>query len=195
MHDVAVRSRAKTWISMCRGDEHVFLDEHARIAEGARGLALRARERGLEIAGLVDPPHALAAAARDRLDQHRIADLVGLAGAGSRAPGGRRDSPAPPARRPSRTSALAASFRPIARIAAAGGPTKTMPFAAQASRELGPLGEEAVARMDRTRRRRGFATVDDLVDDEIALARRRRPDEMRLVRHLARRARPASASE
>ena len=41
-------------------------------------LADRAFERGFEIGVLVDAAHAAAAAAGRRLDQHRIADLVGL---------------------------------------------------------------------------------------------------------------------
>ncbi len=62
-----------------------FSMQHARIAEGARRLALRGGERRVEILLPVDAPHALAAAARDRLDQHRIARLIGLLRAGNRA--------------------------------------------------------------------------------------------------------------
>ena len=56
----------------------VFLDQHALVAEGRFRLALGSGERRLEIGVAVDPAHALAAAAGHRLDQHRIADLVGL---------------------------------------------------------------------------------------------------------------------
>ncbi len=136
---------------MWRGDSTYFSTSTRGIAEGARRLALGALERGVEIGGLVDAAHALAAAARDRLDQHRIADFVGLLAQEIGLLAARRDSPARPARRPAATRAFAASFRPIARIAAAGGPTKTMPVSAQASRELGVLRQEAVARMDRGR--------------------------------------------
>ena len=59
-----------------RGD--VFLDQDAARAERRLALAERAFERGLEVGVLVDAAHAAAAAARRRLDQHRIADLVGL---------------------------------------------------------------------------------------------------------------------
>ena len=61
-----------------RGD--VFLDQHAFVAEGGFRLAHGSGERGLEIGVAVDPAHALAAAAGHRLDQHRVADLVGFAG-------------------------------------------------------------------------------------------------------------------
>ena len=59
-----------------RGD--IFLDQHARIAKSARGLARRRLQRRLELDMGVDPAHAAPAAAGDRLDQHRIADLVSL---------------------------------------------------------------------------------------------------------------------
>jgi hypothetical protein len=41
-------------------------------------LALRRFQRGVEAGMLVDAPHTLAAAAGDRLDQQRIAELVGF---------------------------------------------------------------------------------------------------------------------
>src|SRR4051812_23745504 len=59
-----------------RGDE--FLDQHARVAECGLSFAHRAFERGFELGMLVDAAHAFAAAARDRLDQYRVADLVSL---------------------------------------------------------------------------------------------------------------------
>ena len=48
MHDVAVPVGEDLDLDVPRR-EHVFLDEHARVAEGAQRLALRARERGLEL--------------------------------------------------------------------------------------------------------------------------------------------------
>ena len=48
MHDVAVPVGEDLDLDVARR-EHVFLDQHARVAEGARRLALRARERGLEL--------------------------------------------------------------------------------------------------------------------------------------------------
>ena len=77
MDDVAVAVGEHLHLDVARRGD-VFLDQHARIAERRLRLARRAFERGIELGMLVDAAHALAAAARDRLDQHRIADLVGL---------------------------------------------------------------------------------------------------------------------
>ena len=59
-----------------RGDK--FLDQDPAGCECRLALAHGAFKRGIEISVLVDPPHATAAAAGSGLDQHRIADLVGL---------------------------------------------------------------------------------------------------------------------
>ena len=59
-----------------RGD--IFLDHDPPVAERGLGLADSAFERGVEFDMRVDPPHAAPAPARDRLDEHRIADLIGL---------------------------------------------------------------------------------------------------------------------
>src|SRR5262249_10478941 len=56
----------------------VFFDQYAVIAEGTLRFAHGAGERRLELGVFVDPAHALAAAARDRLDEDRVADLVGF---------------------------------------------------------------------------------------------------------------------
>ncbi len=60
---------------------------------------------------------------------------------------------------------------------------KTMPAFASALGEGLALGEKAVARMHRLGAGR-FAGLDDLVDHQIALRRRRRSDQHRLVGHL-----------
>ena len=59
-----------------RGD--IFLDHDPPVAERGLGLADGAFERGVEFDMRVDPAHAAPAPARDRLDEHRIADLIGL---------------------------------------------------------------------------------------------------------------------
>ncbi len=56
----------------------VLLDQHAVIAKAARRLALDRGQRGLECLARFHHAHALAAAARAGLDQHRVADAVGL---------------------------------------------------------------------------------------------------------------------
>src|SRR5207245_9128835 len=55
-----------------------LLDVDAAVAEGGDGLALRGRERGVEVPGRFDEPHSLAAAARCGLDHDRIADSMRL---------------------------------------------------------------------------------------------------------------------
>ncbi len=77
MHDAAVRIAEHLHFDMARSG-NVFLDQHAGIAERGLALARRAVERGVEVDMGVDAAHAAPAAARDRLDEHGIADLVGL---------------------------------------------------------------------------------------------------------------------
>ncbi len=55
--------------------EHVFLDQHARIAERRLRLALRGRQRLGQVRLALDHLHALAAATGGGLEQHRVADL------------------------------------------------------------------------------------------------------------------------
>ena len=69
---------ANTCISMWRGAVTYFSISTRASPNDDFRFALRAFERRVEIGVLVDAAHALAAAAGDRLDQHRIADLVGL---------------------------------------------------------------------------------------------------------------------
>ena len=59
-----------------RGD--VFLDQHPSVAERSLRLAHGALERSVELDMRVDAAHSAPAPARDRLDEHRIADLIGL---------------------------------------------------------------------------------------------------------------------
>ncbi len=96
---------------------------------------------------------------------------------------------------PGTTGAPAASaarralvFEPISSIASGGGPMKTSPASFDRARERGVLGEEAVAGVDRL----GAALergLDDAVDPQIALGRRRGAEQVSLVReaHVQRR--------
>ena len=123
---------ASTWISMCRavGDEP--LDQQRVVAEGATGLAAGAGDRVGQVLGAVHQPHALAAAAGGRLEQHREAERrrPRRRASSSVRPGpslpGTTGTPA------AATVALARILSPIASIAAAGGPMKTSPASAQA---------------------------------------------------------------
>ncbi len=66
---------AKIWISMWRGSGHVPLHQQGAVAEGADGLPAGAGNSAGQVGGVVDAPHALAAAARGRLEQHRQPDV------------------------------------------------------------------------------------------------------------------------
>ena len=85
------------------------------------------------------------------------------------------------------TLALAAAFldsilSPMAAIALAFGPMKTMP--AFASAQERPHARTESRSLDAPPRRRSLAGRDDFLDSEIAFGRRRRADRHGLVRHL-----------
>ena len=86
------------------------------------------------------------------------------------------------------TLARAAAFfdsilSPMAAMAAALGPMKTMPALFERLGKGGALGQKAVARMHRLRAA-FLAGGDDILDHQIALRGRRRPDRDRRIRHL-----------
>ena len=66
-------------------------------------------------------------------------------------------------------SSRARVFEPIASMASAGGPMKTMPGLVAGAREGGVLGQEAVAGMDRLGAGL-LRDLEDLLDDQVALA-------------------------
>ncbi len=159
-----------------------LLDEHAVVGEARLGLAARRAEALARLAVVAGDAHALAAAAGRGLDHHRIADLardldrllrvldqVHVAGYGVDLGLGRQafglDLVAHGGDRPGRRSDEGD----------AGG--------LQGLDEAGVLGQEAEARMD------GLgagvlAGLDDLLDHQVALGRRRRADRDRLVGQL-----------
>ena len=187
---------ANTCTSMWRGRGQVFLDQHPVVAEGAGGLALwRESSAAANSPAAVDDAHAAAAAAGRRLDQHRIADPRGLGERALRVLG-----LAVIARHDRHAGALPSALwpppsTPIARIAAGGGPMKTIPAAAQACGELGVLRQEAVAGMDRLRRRSPAPPRGSPSIVEIALARRRPARSATPRRPSSTCSAPASASE
>ena len=75
--DIAVAVAEHLHLDVARAFDP-FFEQHDVVAEARRRLALAAFERVVEVLGGVDLAHALAAAARDRLDQHRIADRAGF---------------------------------------------------------------------------------------------------------------------
>ena len=130
------------------------LEVDRAVAEG-RGRLARAGDQGRrQLLRRVDPAHAPAAAARRGLDQQRVADpprpaaTIAATWSGRvdrrRLEGARHDRHADRARR-RRAAQLVAERRDRA----ARGPTKTSPAASTPAAKAGPLGEEAVAGMDR----------------------------------------------
>ncbi len=77
MNGVAVPVCKDLHLNMARRVD-IFLDQDALVAESGLGLAHGGAKCSVEIGMLVDAAHALAAAAGDRLDQNRIADLIGF---------------------------------------------------------------------------------------------------------------------
>ena len=79
VNHLAVAVAEHLHLNMARPGD-IGLQQDAVIAKGAGGFALGRAERRGEIAGALDLAHALAAAPGHGLDQHRIADLLGLGG-------------------------------------------------------------------------------------------------------------------
>jgi hypothetical protein len=142
----------------------------------------RARAKFRRPRRAVGDAHALAAAAGGGLDHHRVADLVGDRGRllvvldHAEMAGHGRDVGAAAA-------FLLSILSPMAAIALGFGPMKTMPALASASANASRSDKKAVARMHRLGAAR-LAGGDDLVDDQVALRRRRRADRDGLVGHL-----------
>ena len=65
-----------TWISTCRAGHERLLEVERPVRERRFRLGARGRVGSLELVRPVHEPHALAAAARDRLQQHREAELA-----------------------------------------------------------------------------------------------------------------------
>ena len=68
---------ASTCISTWRGRDQGLLQVHAAVAERGRRLGRRQAVGVREVGGVGDQAHAAAAAAGDRLQQHRVAELGG----------------------------------------------------------------------------------------------------------------------
>ena len=158
----------------------VALDVDAVVGEELLAFAGGALERLLEVVGRHRDPEALAAAAAGRLAGDRVAGLLGLLPrrlrgrlAGSVAPG-TIGTPA------SAMISRARVFEPIASIASARRADEDDAGLGAGLGELGVLGEEAVAGMDRLGARL-LRRLDDLGDVQVALRRHRRADQEGLV--------------
>src|SRR5438034_8983189 len=72
-HDPAVGVGENLDLDMA-GAVQIFLEVELPHPERLHGLALRTLEGGLELSLVPHEPHPLAAAARHRLEQHRVAE-------------------------------------------------------------------------------------------------------------------------
>src|SRR5215469_2820596 len=77
MNAGAMRVRKNLHLDMARSRE-VFLEEHTVVAKARFRFPPRGSERASEVIASFDDAHALAAAARRSLDQHRITDCGSL---------------------------------------------------------------------------------------------------------------------
>ena len=159
---------------------NIFLDQHAFVTKGGPRLALRRCQRLGELGRIINATHALAAATGDRLDENRIADLVGF---GSK----ERSILIIPVitgndRHASLLHQLLGGILEPHRLD--GGSRRADEDNPRFLASLGKgdiFRQEAIARMDRFRAC-GFGGGDDLVDDEIAFLRRRRTDMHGVIR-------------
>ena len=161
-------------------DDELF-DEHPVVAKRGLGFGLGEAKAFSDLCLGMRDPHALAAAARGRLDHHGIADLVGdlhrmlvvfddaeMAGNG-------------------RDLGVGGRFLGLDLVTHGGNRAwirtdEDNPRFRKCARKRFALGEKSVAGVN------GFgprlaAGLDDLVDQQIAFGRRRRPDKDRIVRH------------
>ncbi len=180
MDDVPLAIAQNLDLDMPRlGDE--FLEEHPIVAEGRAGFASRALECLAQVALAERDAHALAAAARGRLDHHREADRLRNARRQLRLPdrfGVSRDDADPGLlREPLGFDLVAHQPDRAGRRADEGDALGLERFG-----EDRVLGQKAVAGVDRL----GAAAArggDDRVDPEVALGRRWRANRDRLVGH------------
>ena len=180
VYDVAVRVAEHLHLDVAGTLDH-FLDEDAGVAERGLRLALRALERGGELPLARNETHAAPAASGHRLDHDGKADALGLAcqrlGALLVAVVAGHDRHA--GRRRDRLGLGLAAHAPHGLRRRA---DELDAGLAGGSREVGVLGQEAVARVDRlglglARRR------DDPVAAQIAFGRGPRADLDHLVGH------------
>src|SRR3989454_583769 len=176
--DVALRVAQHLHLDVARADDRL-LDVDPVVAEGGPGLGARGAQRALQLAGGLDEPHALAPAAAGGLQHDREADLAGeLFHLGVRAEGFIRPGH-------DRDARLAHEPQRLDLVAHGGDRVRGRADGDQAGvgarrGERGALGEEAVAGVDR----RGAGCLrdrDQLVDAEVAVGGRRRPDRVGMV--------------
>jgi hypothetical protein len=139
VHETAVGVAQDLDLDVAR-PRHIALEEHAVVAEAARSLPPGGGHRLGQVVGRLDDAHALAAAARGRLDQQRVPDLAGRGRVVGRGQG-----------RHTRRRRGALGGQLVAhRLDHPGrGPDPGEPGGRHVGGEGGVLGEEAVAGVDR----------------------------------------------
>ena len=162
--------------------QDVFLDQHGGVAEGALRLGPGAFQRIGKGRGVVHAPHALAAAPRHGLDQHRVADPRGLrrqmVRVLIRAVIAGHDRHARLLHQ--RLGRVLEAHRPDRRRRR---PDEDQPRRHHRIDEVGVLGQEAIARMDRLRAG-GLGRRDDPVAPQIAVGGRGPAQMHGLIGHL-----------
>ena len=178
MQHVAVRIAEHLHLDVPRPLQ-VTLDEHALVAERCLCFPHRRLECGAKCFSLGDDAHALAAAARCRLDEHRQADasrlLLQQCGVLALAVVARHERHAGLLHQPLRRRLVAHRGDRLGRRA-----DEHDPGALARRREVLVLSQEPVPGVDRLRARR-LGGGQHGVDAEIALGRRRRPEAPRFV--------------
>ena len=179
MHHVSVAVAEHLHLDVARPQD-IFFDQHAIVAEGRGRLAAAALKAIGEVLPRVDPAHTLAAASGDRLDQHRITDLIGF--------GLKPVQALVIAQIPRCDRHAGIDHQTLGRVLQPHGPDRGrrgadpyQPLGLDGLGEVGVLGQEAIPRMNRRRAGR-LGGGQDLRLVEIAFARGGRPDTDGFVR-------------
>ena len=174
MHDVAVAVGEDLHLDV-PGPQHEPLQEQRVVPEGRGRLTACAHQRTGQIRGILDQPHALAAASRGRLDEHRVADVVG--GRDQFGIGQSRPRDARHHRDVERGHRVLRGDLVPHHLDGPRGRAEEGDTGRSTSRgERRVLGEEPVPGMDRLRAG-ALRRIEHPVDVEVALTGRRRPDQ------------------
>src|SRR6201996_7694726 len=179
VHDVAVPVCQYLNLDV-PGTQHKSLQEQSVVAEGGSRLPTGADERGWQVSRLLDHAHTFATATGGRLDENRVADLVGgldqllVAQAGPRDPGNHRHTEG-------RHGALSRDLVTHGLDGAHRRPDERHAGCGEGGREIGVLREEPVARVN-SLSSGAHGRVDDSGDVEVTVACGRRADGERDVR-------------
>ena len=172
---------ARHWVSTCRGLVEVPLDEALAAAERGDRLADRGLEQLGDLLEGAGDLEAAAAAAVGRLDRDRAGRAPRRTRRPRRRPRPGRWCRAPAGRRPSAAMCRALTLSPRLSMAAGGGPIQIRPGVDDGLGEVGVLGEEAVAGVDRVGAGAAAATSRSLSMYEVGVAGGRAAEGVGLV--------------